>query len=87
MSYLYLKGLVRNVLETPEGTSRDGKAYGGKDQVQLEVEQPLRNGHKRIEIITLNTDHPDRYGVGELAEVPVGVFVAQGKLIFFEAKA
>jgi len=85
VSYLYMRGKVRNVLETPAGVSRDGKEYGGKWQVQLEVDQPLRNGHHKLEIITLNTNRPEGFHEDEIAEVPVGVFVAQGKLIFFEA--
>lgn len=86
MSFLFMRGLVRNVLVTPEGQTRDGKEYGGKDQIQLEVDQALRNGHHKLDIITLNTNHPDRFTEGEIAEVPVGYFVRNNAVIFFEAE-
>lgn len=86
MSFLKLCGKVANVLLTPEGTTRDGKEYGGKHQVQLLCEETLRNGERRLALFTLNTNRPEAYKAGAEAEVPVGVFVTPKGVQFYETK-
>jgi hypothetical protein len=81
-----MHGQVANVLVTPEGTTRDGKDYGGKHQIQLLCEEVLRNGEKRLQLFTLNTNRPDDYKAGTVADVPVGVFVTPKGVQFYEVK-
>ena len=50
---LCLKGKVRNVFQTPPGTSRSGETFGGEYKVQLEGKNTLRNGEVRVELISL----------------------------------
>lgn len=88
MSYLKLCGEVRHVLLTPEGKTRDGKAYGGRHQVQVECIEQLRNGETRIQMFTLATDHPEVYEPmkGKQIEVPVGVFSTPKGVQFYEVR-
>lgn len=88
MSYLLLKGVVQNTLFTPEGKTREGKAYGGNHQVQLLCNEQLRNGETRLQLFTLNVDDPAPYErqKGQEVTVPVGVFANQGKVQFYATK-
>lgn len=89
MSYLLLKGMVQNTLFTPEGKTREGKAYGGAHQVQLLCNETLRNGEVRLQLFTLTVDDPAPYEArkGQEVTVPVGVFANQGKVQFYAIKA
>lgn len=82
---LELTGLIRNVLVTPEGVTREGEKYGGRHQVQVEVVERLRNGHDRIQVLTLGCDEIAPYSAlqGQQARIPVGVFARGGNLQFY----
>jgi hypothetical protein len=89
VSYLLLQGTVMNILTTPEGVNKEGEPYGGKHQLQLLVNDVLKNGETRMNVINLNV--PDRGAYegrnGEIIQLPVGIFVPAGtKFSFFAAK-
>ncbi len=88
MSMLQMTGQVANVLETPEGTNRDGDKYGGYHQVQILCQQVLANGEKRMELFTLRTENPEEFRKhqGKHISVPVGVFARSGSLNFYMEK-
>lgn len=76
MPSLLLKGTVANVLHVPARTDKNtGEIYPAKDQVQIMSENVLQNGEKRLELVTLSTDHPDAYKklLGRPVSIPVGV--------------
>lgn len=77
MAMLTLNGTVQNVLHVPARTDKKtGEIYAAKDQVQIMAENTLANGEKRLELVTLSTDHPDAFRklLGRPVSVPVGVF-------------
>lgn len=88
MSFLKLNGTVLGVYETPAGTDKDGKEYGGKWRVELLCKEILRNGHTRHQMFSLNTNNRKRYedSEGQEVDVPVGVFVTPKGVQFYEVK-
>ena len=85
---LLLIGTILNVLEVPKGTKKDGTAYGGYHQVQLMCEETLNNGEKRMDLMTMSTDHPEPFAEkkGSSVMVAVGVFARGGTLNFYMQK-
>jgi hypothetical protein len=82
---LQLKASVLNVYKTPVGKTKEGGAYGGEDKVQFQFESRLKNGEKRIEIITLSTKQPEKFrgALGEEVVVDVGAFPNNGGITYF----
>ena len=82
---LELTGRVQNILVTPKGTTKDGDEFGGYHQVQLLVEDTLRNGEVRMKFENLRADrHEDFQALkGRLVRVPVGVYVRNNSAGFF----
>lgn len=79
MPSLLLQGTVANVLHVPSRTDKNtGEIYPPKDQVQIMSENVLQNGEKRLELVTLNTEHPEAFKrlLGLPVSVPVGVIGA-----------
>lgn len=77
MAMLTLNGIVQNVLHVPARTDKKtGEIYAAKDQIQIMAENTLANGEKRLELVTLSTEHPDAFRklLGRSVSVPVGVF-------------
>jgi hypothetical protein len=77
MPMLTLNGIVQNVLHIPARTDKKtGEIYAAKDQVQIMAENMLANGEKRLDLVTLTTEHPDSFRklLGRSVSVPVGVF-------------
>ncbi len=91
MSYLTMTGQLVNVLTTqPRVDRKTGEMIPARHQVQLQVAQPLETGDQRLELVTLTVGDRapyDRLGAGNQVAIPVGVFVAAGKLQFFVPKA
>lgn len=81
---LTLHATVLNVFQAPEGTNREGQAYGGGFKVQLQGVNILRNGESRIDLITLGAKDPKPFqdNLGREVVVNVGAFVT-GKSIQF----
>lgn len=75
---LTLQGQVQNVFQTPGGTNKNGETYPAQDKVQIIAENELKNGEKRIELLTLGTDNPAQFKslLGKFVRVPVGIFVS-----------
>lgn len=85
---LTLHGTIMNVFATPEGVSKDGEKFGGGHRVQIMAENILKNGSKRIDMITLTTDDPESFEklLGRAAAVPVGAFVSGTTVQFYIRK-
>lgn len=76
MPSLNLRGTVANVLHVPARTDKKtGEVYAAKDQVQIMSETALPSGEKRLELVTLTTEHPEAFRrlMGRSVSVPVGV--------------
>ena len=88
MSMLMMTGNVVNILVTPTGTTREGREYGGDHQVQIMGDSVLANGEKRVELITLRTDMPEKFKgtVGKTVIFPVGCFVRNSSIIYYIEK-
>lgn len=84
---LKLEGQVVNVYKAPDFTPKEGETKEGGHKVQLMTEMNLKNGEKKMELVTLSVKDPDRYEVGQLAEVPVGAFVRNGQIQFYGTEA
>jgi hypothetical protein len=81
MSYLTMTGRVIGVFVKPKGTNREtGEEYGGTHQVQILVNEVLKNGEERASLFTLETDRPDAFKgfSGKVAAVPVSPWVRKG---------
>ena len=77
MAMLTLNGIVQNVLDVPARTDKKtGEIYPAKHQIQILAENDLPNGQKRLDLVTLTTEHPEAFRklVGRSVSVPVGVF-------------
>lgn len=76
MPALMLQGTVANVLHVPARTDKKtGEIYPARDQVQIMSENVLPGGEKRLELVTLTTEHPEAFRtlLGRPVSVPVGV--------------
>ncbi len=82
---LTLTGIVQNVYPAPQGTTKEGKSYGGGWKVQLLCNEQLENGSSRYGIVTLGTDHHSWFEQNEQQEValPVGVIGGRGKEVTY----
>lgn len=89
MNMLTLHGKVANVYESAKGVNKTtGETYGGEDRLQLMCENRLRNGERRFELFDLSIDDAGQYRsrVGQAVNVPVGVYVNNGKPQFYAIK-
>ena len=80
---LILQGQVVNVYKAPDFTPTDGQKKEGGHKVQLMSESHLKNGESKMELVTLGVKEPGLYKVGEIAEVPVGIFLRNGQIQFY----
>lgn len=83
---LTLTGKLINVYSSPGGKNREtGEAYEGASRIQLMVENRLRNGEIRMNMVDLNLNDVTAYRdkIGKDVQIPVGVFVAGGAVKFF----
>jgi hypothetical protein len=88
MAMLTLNGVVQNVLDVPARTDKKtGEIYDAKTQIQILAENTLQNGQKRLDLVTLTTDHPDAFRklLGKPVSIPVGVF-ATGAVTYYALK-
>ena len=88
MAMLTLNGIVQNVLDVPAKTDKKtGEVFPAKSQIQIMAENTLQNGQKRLDLVTLTTDHPEAFRklLGRPVSVPVGVF-AQGAVTYYALK-
>lgn len=88
MAMLTLNGLVQNVLDVPARTDKKtGEIYPAKHQIQILAENDLPNGQKRLDLVTLTTEHPEAFRklIGRAVSVPVGVF-GQGIITYYALK-
>ena len=86
-----ISGVVLNVFETPTGTDRAGKAYGGDWTVQLMSVDHLRNGESKCvpTDLRVGTDkaEAEKYKslLGKVVKVPCSVNVNfESKKVYIE---
>lgn len=84
---LKLQGQVINVFRAPDFTPKEGEKREGGHRVQLISEVHLKNGETKMELVTLGVKNPDLYQLGEVAEVPVGVFARNNQIQFYGLEA
>lgn len=89
MAMLTLNGQVLNVFDTPASTDRKtGEIRPAATRIQIQAENTLENGQKRIELVTLKVDQGEAYKklVGQAVSVPVGAFVAGTSILYYALK-
>lgn len=80
---LKLQGEVLNVYKAPDFKPEEGEKKEGGHKVQLLTQVNLKNGEIKMDLYTLGVKDPDSYTVGEIADVPVGVFVRNNQIHFY----
>lgn len=86
MAMLTLNGLVLNVFDQPEkADKKTGEVYPASTRVQIQAENILENGQKRVELVTLKVRLGDTYHklLGKPVRVPVGCFASGGAIIYY----
>jgi len=89
MSMLTLNGIVQNVFTQPSSTDKvTGEIRPESTKAQILAENVQENGEKRLEMVTLKVHAGDAFRklVGQFVRVPVGAFVASGKIQFYALK-
>lgn len=87
MSMLTMNGLILNVYTTKQTTDKKtGEIRPPVTRVQLQAENVLENGQKRIEMHDLKVINGEPYlkAVGKRVSIPVGVFAhGSGGVLFY----
>ena len=86
MSMLTLNGIVLNVYELPQRTDKKtGEIIPPATRVQLQAENTLQNGQKRIEMHDLKVTNGELFRklLNRSVRVPVGVFPVGNSVQFY----
>lgn len=86
MSMLTLNGIVLNAFDTPQSTDKKtGEIRPASVRVQIQAENTLENGQKRLEMVTLKVARKDTFEklIGKPVRLPVGAFVANGAILYY----
>lgn len=89
MAMLTLNGTLVNLFDIPSRTDKKtGEIYPAAVRLQIQAENTLQNGQKRLELIDIKVPHADPYQklLGQSIRLPVGAFVAGRELIFYALK-
>jgi hypothetical protein len=89
MAMLTLNGLVQNVFDKPESKDREtGEIRPATTNAQILAENVLESGEKRLDMVTLKVHSGETFRklVGQQVRVPVGAFVAAGKIQYYSLK-
>jgi hypothetical protein len=89
MAMLTLNGTVINVFDTPASADKKtGEIRPAATRVQIQAENTLENGQKRIDMVTLKVSDGEVYRklTGKPVRVPVGAFVANGAILYYALK-
>jgi hypothetical protein len=89
MGMLTLNGIVLNVFDTPASTDKKtGEIRPAATRVQIQAENTLENGQKRIDMVTLKVSDGEVYKklTGKPVRVPVGAFIANGAILYYALK-
>lgn len=89
MSMLTLNGLLDNVFSTPASTDKKtGEVRPASVRAQLYAQNQLENGDRRLELVTIKVADYAAYKAleGKQVSIPVGAFVANNSIIYFEQK-
>ncbi len=90
MSMLTMNGIVLNVYDSPQRTDKKtGELIPAASRVQIQAENTLQNGQKRIELHDLKVPNGEVYRklINRPVRVPVGVFATSTGGILFYALA
>lgn len=79
---LTMTGVVQNVFLVPSGVTKEGKAFGGDQRVQIQGIMTLRNGEKELKMVTMSTKRPEEFRklLGKKVQVDVGEFASGGAI-------
>jgi hypothetical protein len=89
MSMLTLNGIVQNVFDKPESKDKEtGEIRPATTNAQILAENILESGEKRLEMVTLKVHAGEAFRklIGQAVRVPVGSFVAAGKIQYYSLK-
>jgi hypothetical protein len=89
MSMLTLNGIVLNVFDTAASTDKKtGEVRPASTRVQIQAENFLENGQKRVDLVTLKVPNGEPYRklTGRAVRVPVGVMSDGRSIIFYSPK-
>ena len=89
MAMLTLNGTVINVFDTAASTDKKtGEIRPAATRVQIQAENTLENGQKRIDMVTLKVSDGEVYRklTGKPVRVPVGAFIANGAILYYALK-
>lgn len=90
MAMLTLNGTLVNLFDIPAKTDKKtGEMYPAAVRLQIQAENTLQNGQKRLELIDIKVGKADPYQklLGQPIRLPVGVFATgAGGLIFYALK-
>lgn len=83
---LTLNGRILNVYDQAQTTDKKtGEIRPATTRVQIQAENTLENGQKRIELVSLKVSHGDPFkkALNRSVRIPVGVFAAGGSLFYY----
>lgn len=89
MSMLYIRGSITNTFKKPPFTDRNtGKTTPEKHYVQLLCDVNTANNELKKELFSLSVENENLYkeNLGKIAEIPIGVFVNDGAIIYYALK-
>jgi hypothetical protein len=89
MAMLTLNGTVINVFDTAASADKKtGEIRPAATRVQIQAENTLENGQKRIDMVTLKVSDGEVYRklTGKPVRVPVGAFVSNGSILYYALK-
>lgn len=89
MSMLTLNGLIHSVFSKPESKDKEtGEIRPATNHAQILCDNVLESGEIRSDLVTLKIHDLDAFRglVHKTVRVPVGAFVAQGKVQYYSLK-
>lgn len=89
MAMLTLNGTLINIFDRPQSTDKKtGEIIPSSSCIQIQAENTLPNGQKRVELVTLKVDNPDLYKklLNAVVRVPVGAFASGNGIQFYALK-
>ena len=89
MAMLTLNGTLINIFDRDSSVDKKtGEIIPASTSIQIQAENTLPNGQKRIELQTLKVDNPTPYRklLNQPIHVPVGVFASVNGVQFYALK-
>jgi hypothetical protein len=89
MAMLTLNGTLINIFDRAQSTDKKtGEIIPPSSCLQIQAENTLPNGQKRVELVTLKVENPDVYKklLNATVRVPVGAFASGHGIQFYALK-